>query len=115
MHLFTGEGAAHSYQISSHPPGGEGRGGESIFPGHRYPKDRDDPTLSGFPSHAVSPLNGVGWGMGEWCEERGRSGGYLGTPHPLGAGRQYTLVSFCARTYALVLLLLLLSKNGYFV
>ena len=31
MHLFTGEGAAHSYQIPSRPPGGEGQGWEGPF------------------------------------------------------------------------------------
>lgn len=94
MRLFTGEGAAYSYQMPSSPPGGEGQGwGGSLFPGHQYPEDRDDPTLSGFPLHPVSPLHGMGWGVGEWHAGRGRSGRCLGTRCPLGAGQQSTLVS----------------------
>lgn len=34
-----------------------------------------------------------GWGAGEGCGGRGRSGGHLGTPRPLGAGQQPTAVS----------------------
>lgn len=62
------------------------RGGRSLFLGHHYCEDQDDPTLFGFPLHPVSPLHGVGWGVSEWCGGRGRSGGCLGTPCPLRAG-----------------------------
>lgn len=58
-------------------------GGVSLFLGQRYPKDRDDPPLSGFLLHPVSPLHD--W-AGAWVSGgRGEAGltGALGPPVPL--------------------------------
>lgn len=94
MRLFTREGAAQSYQISSRPPGGEGQGcGGVPFPWTTLSQGPGRSPSVGIPAAPCVTVAWLGWGVGEWRAGRGRSGGCLGTPCPLGTERQSTLVS----------------------